>query len=157
MLELQPKDSLGYFNLPQRPEGAACYTYGTPPSGGGQYAHPQLLSLLFMIERQWQSIDSRKIGFGNISLAGGATYSGHNSHRNGRDIDVRLLRKDGKELGVTRFDPQYDHDATAQLISIFFGFSYIQVIYFNDPTIPRIRSLIRHDDHFHVTIKEPRW
>ena len=157
MLELQPKDSRGYFNLPQRPEGAAYYTYGTPPSGAGQYAHPQLLSLLFMVERQWQNIDSRKIGFGNISLAGGATYSGHNSHRSGRDIDVRLLRKDGKELGVTRFDPQYDRDATAQLIRIFFEFSYIQVIYFNDPTIPRIRPLIRHDDHFHVTIKEPRW
>ncbi|MGK5025182.1 penicillin-insensitive murein endopeptidase [Janthinobacterium sp. RB2R34] len=156
MLELQPKDSRGYFNLPQLPEGAAYYTYGTPPLGAGQYAHPQLLSLLFMVERQWQSIDSRKIGFGNISLAGGVRYSGHNSHRSGRDIDVRLLRKDRKEIAVTRFDAQYDRDATAQLISIFFEFSDIEIIYFNDRTIPRIRPLIRHDDHFHVSIKSPR-
>lgn len=72
MLELQPKDARGYFNLPQRPEGAGYYTYGTPPNGAGQYAHPKLLSLLFLVEHQWQGIDSRKIGFGNISLADGA-------------------------------------------------------------------------------------
>ena len=94
MLELQPKDARGYFNLPQRPEGAGYYTYGTPPNGAGQYAHPKLLSLLFLVEHQWQGIDSRKIGFGNISLADGAPYSEHKGHRSGKDVDVRLLRKD---------------------------------------------------------------
>ena len=149
MLELQPKDVRGYFNLPQRPEGAGYYTYGTPPNGAGQYAHPKLLSLLFLVEHQWQGIDSRKIGFGNISLADGAPYSEHKSHRSGKDVDVRLLRKDKMESPVTRFDSQYDRDATAQLIRIQLCSGY----FFNDPTIPQVRPLIRHDDHFHVTIK----
>ncbi|MCM2566453.1 penicillin-insensitive murein endopeptidase [Janthinobacterium kumbetense] len=153
MLELQPRDARGYFNLSQRPEGAGYYTYGTPPNGAGQYAHPKLLSLLFLVEHQWQGIDSRKIGFGNISLADGVVYHDHASHRSGKDVDVRLFRKDKMERAVTRFDTQYDRDATAQLIRIFFEFSFVQVIYFNDPTIPRIRPLIHHDDHFHITIK----
>lgn len=153
MLELQAMDTRGYFNLPQKPEGAEYYTYGTPPNGAGQYAHPKLLSLLFLLEHEWQGRDSRKIGFGNMSLAGGAAYRGHGGHRSGKDIDIRLFRKDKMDAAVTRFDTQYDRDATAQLISLFFTFSFVQVIYFNDPTIPRIRPLIRHDDHFHVTIK----
>lgn len=153
MLELQPMDARGYFNLPQRPERAGYYTYGTPPNGAGQYAHPKLLSLLFLVEHQWQGIDSRKIGFGNISLADGAPYSEHKGHRSGKDVDVRLLRKDKMESAVTRFDTQYDRDATAQLIRIFFEFSFVQPIFFNDPSVPRVRPLIRHDDHFHVTIK----
>lgn len=52
MLELQPKDTRGYFVLPQRPEGAAYYTYGTPPEGAGHYADPKLLSLIFMVEHR---------------------------------------------------------------------------------------------------------
>lgn len=154
MLELQAKDARGYFVLPQKPQGAAYYTYGTPPNGAGQYAHPKLLSLLFMVEHRWQGIDKRKIGFGNISLAEGKSYDGHKSHRSGCDVDIRLFRKDSLELAVTRFDPQYDHDATASLITIFLDFSFVQAIYFNDATIPRVRPLTRHDDHFHVTIKK---
>ena len=153
MLELQAMDTRSYFNLPQKPEGAGYHTYGTPPNGAGQYAHPKLLSLLFLLEHEWQGRDSRKIGFGNMSLAGGTAYRGHGGHRSGKDIDIRLFRKDKMDAAVTRFDTQYDRDATAQLISLFFAFSFVQVIYFNDPTIPRIRPLIRHDDHFHVTIK----
>lgn len=39
VLEVQPKDSRNYFMLPQAPENAGYYVYGTPLQGGGQYAH----------------------------------------------------------------------------------------------------------------------
>ena len=55
MLQLQPKDARGDCNLPQRPEGAGYYTYGTPAYGAGQYAHPKLLSLPFLVEGRWQA------------------------------------------------------------------------------------------------------
>lgn len=153
MLEVQAKDSRGYFVLPQIPEQAAYYTYGTPPGGAGQYAHPKLLSLIFMIEHRWQGIDDRKIGIGNISLAGGIKYPDHSGHRSGLDADIRLFRTDRQQAPVTRFDEQYDREATARLIDIIFGSNIIQVIYFNDLQIPRVKPLARHDDHFHVTIK----
>lgn len=154
MLEIQHKDSRGDFMLPQHPEEAAYYTYGTPPGGAGQYAHPKLISLLLMVEHRWQGIENRKIGIGNISLAGGGKYPAHNGHKSGRDVDIRLFRKDGKEEPVTRFDPQYDQQATARLIELFFESDLIEVIFFNDPMIPRVKSLNRHDDHFHVTIRK---
>ena len=154
MLELQPKDTRGHFVLPQRPEGAAYYTYGTPPEGAGQYAHQRLLSLIFMVEHRWQALDSRKIGIGNISLAEGAKYPDHKGHKSGLDVDIRLFRKDRLQAPVTRFDAQYDKDATATLIGLFFESSIIKVIYFNDLTIPEVKPLSHHDDHFHITIKE---
>ncbi|MBP1204475.1 hypothetical protein JOD97_002517 [Duganella sp. 1411] len=40
MLETQPKDSRGYFVLPQAPEDAGYYVYGTPGDGAAQYANP---------------------------------------------------------------------------------------------------------------------
>jgi murein endopeptidase len=149
----QPKDSRGFFTLPQRPEDAGYYTYGTPANGAGQYADPRLLSLLLLLEHRWQGIDDRRFGIGNISLADGTKYSPHDGHRSGRDVDIRLFRKDGKPEPVTRFDEQYDRDATARLIGMFFESGIVQVVFFNDPLIPRVRPLARHDDHFHVTIK----
>jgi penicillin-insensitive murein endopeptidase len=153
MLEVQPKDARGYFILPQKPEGAAYYTYGTPPAGAGQYAHQKLLSLIFMVEHRWQALDNRKIGIGNISLADGSKYADHNGHKSGRDVDIRLFRRDRQEAPVTRFDKQYDKDATAALIAIFFESHMVQVLYYNDLTIPGVTPLAHHDDHFHITIK----
>lgn len=72
MIEIQPKDSRAYFMLPQSPEGAGYYVYGTPDRGAGQYAHPLMMSVLFFVEREWQAGDHRQFGIGNISLAGGA-------------------------------------------------------------------------------------
>lgn len=153
MVEVQPKDARGFFMLPQKPEDAGYYTYGTPVRGAGQYADPRLLSLLLLIEHRWQGIDVRKIGIGNISLADGTKYAPHDSHKSGRDVDIRLFRKDGSQEPVTRFDEQYDQTATAQLIGMFFKSGIVEVIYFNDPMIPRVKPLKHHDDHFHVTIK----
>lgn len=35
MLEIQPNDSRSYFMLPQAPEYAGYYVYGTPINGAG--------------------------------------------------------------------------------------------------------------------------
>jgi penicillin-insensitive murein DD-endopeptidase len=156
MVPIQPKDARGFFMLPQKPEDAGYYTYGTPVDGGGQYADPRLLSLLLLIEHRWQGMDDRKIGIGNISLANGAKFEPHQSHRSGRDVDIRLFRKDRQQAPVTRFDEEYDQDATAKLIGMFWESSLIQVIYFNDRAVPRVTPLQHHDDHFHVTIKPPK-
>lgn len=62
MVEIQPKDTRGYFMLPQAPEDAGYFVYGTPGQGAGQYAHPIMMTLIFFIEREWQTIDRRKFG-----------------------------------------------------------------------------------------------
>lgn len=156
MTEPSIKDSRGYFKLLQKPEqgGYGYYTYGTPAHGAGQYAHPRLLSVLNLIEHRWQGMDDRKMGIGNISLAGGGKFEPHEGHQSGLDVDVRLIRKDGRELPVMWTEAQYDREATAKLIQLFFESSIVKVLYFNDLKIPRVTPRFRHDNHFHVTIFE---
>jgi murein endopeptidase len=153
MLEVQPKDSRGYFMLPQAPEDAGYYVYGTPDQGAGQYAHPEMLTILFFIERQWQSVDRRKFGIGNISLAGGGRFKPHDSHKDGLQVDVRPLRKDGARVAVNYFQSGYDKDATARLIGLFRAHPAVMKVYFNDPSIPGVFPLANHDNHFHVAIR----
>jgi penicillin-insensitive murein DD-endopeptidase len=168
MLEVQPKDSRGYFMLPQAPEDAGYYVYGNvggrPHTGHlAQYAHPNLMSLIFYIEREWQAIDDRKFGIGNISIAGGLKFD-HASHQKGIEMDIRPVRKDklvGPEARVTRFDTQiYDWQATIKLIRLFVEHPMVTKIFFNDDRVQhaigggRVRSLLKHDDHFHVEIRE---
>lgn len=153
MLEIQPSDNRGYFMLPQRPENAAYYVYGTPAHGAGQYGNPLLLSVIFFVEHKWQAIDERKFGIGNISRAGGGEYSKHSSHQNGLQVDIRALRRDGLQLPVNRFDQQYDSKATAKLIEIFYSHPATRKILFNDKDIARVQAWTNHDDHFHVAIR----
>ena len=97
-------------------------------------------------------MDDRKIGIGNISLAGGVKFEPHKGHQSGLDADIRLIRKDGPERPVLWTDELYDREATGQLIKLFFESGIIEVIYFNDPKIPRVKPRFNHDNHFHVTI-----
>jgi penicillin-insensitive murein DD-endopeptidase len=153
MLEVQPKDSRGYFMLPQHPEGAGYYVYGTPRNGAGQYGHPALLSVLFFVEHEWQAVDNRRFGIGNISLAGGEKYGKHHSHVNGLQVDVRPLRLDGVEDGVNRFQHGiYDRAGTAKLIAIFRSHPSVHQVLFNDTVIPGVMPWDKHDDHFHVGV-----
>jgi hypothetical protein len=57
VLEVQHKDSRGYFMLPQAPEDAGYYVYGTPELGGGQNAHSLMMTVLLFSEREWQAAD----------------------------------------------------------------------------------------------------
>lgn len=149
----QPKDSRGFFMLPQAPEQCGYYVYGTPGQGDGQYAHPALLSALSWVEREWHAIDARKFGVGNISLAGGQRYPFHGSHTSGLQVDVRMLRKDGRCLPVTRFEQQYDREATARLIALFQRHPAVSTVLFNDVRVPGVRFWLGHDDHFHVNVR----
>jgi penicillin-insensitive murein endopeptidase len=153
MLEVQPKDTRGYFMLPQAPEDAGYYVYGTPLQGAGQYAHPSLMSVLFFIEREWQATDNRKFGIGNISLAGGGRFRPHATHKNGLQVDIRPLRKDGAHVPVSYFQAGYDKDATMRLIEIFLGHPAVIKVYFNDSTISGVWPLADHDNHFHVEMR----
>lgn len=153
MLEAQPKDSRGLFMIPQAPEDAGYYVYGTPGGGAGQYAHPAMMTAILRVEREWQTIDNRKFGVGNISLAGGVQYGGHSTHRSGLEVDVRPLRKDGRQIPVYWSQNGYDRAATAKLIELFRTYASVVLVYFNDNHIPLVTHLADHDHHFHVKLR----
>lgn len=123
--------------LPRAPEGAGYYVYGNvggrPHTGHlAQYAHPSLMTLILCIEREWQAIDDRKFGIGNISIDGGVEYDGHATHKKGIEVDIRPVRKDkltGQAARVTRFDDVYDREATTRLTRLFAWHLTVRVIY----------------------------
>jgi penicillin-insensitive murein endopeptidase len=149
-------DSRGYFMLPQAPEEAGYYVYGTPGGGAGQYSHPLLMTVLLFVEREWQAGDRRKFGVGNISLAGGERFRPHSTHKDGLQVDVRPLRLDGNHVPVKYFSSGYDKEATSRLIELFQGHPLVAMIFFNDKSIPGVKELSHHDDHFHVQINPRR-
>lgn len=162
---IQPKERRGYFMLPQAPEDAGYYVYGNkggvPGTGHlAQYAHPDLLSMIFYIEREWQAICDRKFGVGNISIDGGFPYDEHATHQRGIEMDCRPVRKDkltGPVARVSYRDAIYDQTATINLIRLFAKHPEVRIIYFNDVEVqkvvgPRVTSCPNHDDHFHVEL-----
>lgn len=156
-MQLQPMDSRRYFMLPQAPEDAGYYTYGklngVPSKGASQYAHPSLMTAILRVEREWRQIDNRKFGVGDISLAGGTDHPDHGTHEQGIEVDLRPVRKDGKNLPCNwKNEKDYDFEATSKLIGLFFAYANVKLIYFNDARIPFVRHWSSHDDHFHVLI-----
>ena len=148
-----PQDGRGYWVLPQGSEEGGFYNYGTPAHGAGQYCHPTLLNLIFMVGFGWAKIDDRRFGIGNISLAGGAKFEKHLSHRDGLQMDIRALRKDGQPLPVTYRDKEYDRNGTARLLNCFFETGLVKKVFFNDLTIPMVVYAVTHDNHFHVAVR----
>lgn len=150
------QDSRGFFMLPRSPQESGYYNYGrlegAPDRGAYQYAHPIMMQAILRVALEWQTIDKRRIGIGNISLANGRKHQDHKGHRNGLQVDVRALRKDGRENPVAWTDPSYDRDGTAKLIELFRTFAPVTRVLFNDTSIPFVAWKKRHDDHFHVEL-----
>ncbi|MFC4484772.1 MULTISPECIES: penicillin-insensitive murein endopeptidase [Cupriavidus] len=143
----------GLHMLPQAPEEAAYYTYGTPSAGRGQYAHPNMLSFLFHLEFRWSLRDDRKLAIGNISLADRTKFPDHGTHGHGLDVDIRPIRKDGKRLPVRYQDAVYDRDATRRLVELIWQSGMAKLVYFNDPALTRVTRMPKHDNHLHISIK----
>jgi murein endopeptidase len=150
------QDSRGFFMLPRTPTESGWYTYGRlngiPDRGAYQYPHPMMMTAILRVGLEWQAIDKRRFGVGNISLAGGKKPTDHAGHRDGLQVDLRALRKDGLETPVVWTDRNYDHEATAKLIELFRTFAPVKRVLFNDTKIPFVAWTEGHDDHFHVEL-----
>jgi penicillin-insensitive murein endopeptidase len=152
-----PSDSRGFFMLPQASMDSGYYVYGNlhgrPAKGAYQYAHPLMMTSILKVALEWQAIDKRRFGVGDISLPGGIQTPDHGGHKSGLNVDIRPLRKDGREEPVAWNDPQYDQIATYALIKLFQTYAPVQSIIFNDPGIPFLVRLKKHDDHFHLNLR----
>lgn len=153
----EPEDGRRFFMLPQSPLDSGYYVYGKlnrkPAKGASQYAHPELMTAILRVGLEWQAIDKRRFGVGDISLANGVEHPDHKSHVNGLQVDVRPLRIDGFEQPVRWMDAHYDRAATARLIELFRTFSPVRRIFFNGPGVPYVLPMKDHDDHFHVELR----
>lgn len=93
-------------------------------------------------------------GVGDISLRNGGPMPGHTTgHQQGRNVDIRLIRKDRKQQGTDIHSSDYDRNATKMVIDAFLAHANVASILFNDTTIPNVTPAPNHDNHFHVQMK----
>jgi penicillin-insensitive murein endopeptidase len=107
------QDARSFFMLPQAPMDSGYYVYGElfrqPAKGAYQYAHPTMMTTILRVGLEWQATERRRFGVGDISLANGVLTPDHHTHRTGLEVDVRPLRKDGREDAVSWWDTAYDN------------------------------------------------
>lgn len=103
--------------------------------------------------------DGPAIGVGDISRQSGAAWPDkwHKGHRDGKNVDIRPIRNDGKNDRVTIHDKMnYDQAKTRELIVEILKDDNVCAIWFNDggirETIKVLKSDagIKHDNHIHV-------
>ncbi len=99
-----------------------------------------------------------KVSVGELSWEHGGSIRGHATHEVGLDVDLGLIRRDGRHcrrLGLSYKQAQYDRAKTRQLIRAIYEAApgQVRLIYFNDPVLVREGIVVpypRHDDHLHV-------
>jgi peptidoglycan hydrolase-like protein with peptidoglycan-binding domain len=139
-----------------------------PAAGPGYYGYysqsrkyglPETIRALQAIGEAWQRAHPQgpRIGIGDISLRGGGPISGHKSHQLGVDVDIRLMRNDGREAPVVYQSPQYSRQLTQELVNRIRanGILRVRYIFFNDPAVSGVSPWPNHDNHLHVRFWAP--
>jgi len=140
-----------YSLLPQAC-GNGYYPYSSMDRQYGTSA--SIAALIRICQRFVTKYPDLQVGIGDMSLANGAEMKPHKTHRNGRNADIRPLRKDGKMLPVTISDAQYSRERTKALVEIIQADINFKSVLFNDSAIAGVTHWEGHDNHLHVTMKE---
>lgn len=142
---------LGFIQLPQAAEDGY-YSYSVADN---QFGTAEAIKMLQEVAAQFHVLrPDLLIGIGDISFRDGHKMPPHKSHINGRNIDIRPLRKDGAKRPIEFTDKlNYDREATRLLAQTFLAHANVRKIFFNDPTIEGVKPLEGHHNHLHVETK----
>jgi hypothetical protein len=146
---------LGFVQLPQIAPDDPSAGYYHYSEARKQFGTPATIAQLQSVALSFQAVEpGLLIAMGDISFRDGSAMPPHKSHTNGRNIDLRPMRKDGKKLPVTFTDPAYSQQRTQALVDAFLATGKIASILFNDPGIIGVKPFQGHHNHLHVTTKE---
>ena len=153
---------IAHFKLPSFNKTSLCdYSVGNGPAN---WATASAISALEAAARMFATSGRGRVAVGDIGLEHGGKIAGHDTHRRGLDVDIRLIRKAGDQCarGVNYRSRTYDRAGTRALIEAIRSTApwHIKVIYFNDPVLIReglTTHFTGHDDHLHVRYCEPRY
>jgi peptidoglycan hydrolase-like protein with peptidoglycan-binding domain len=125
-----------------------------------QYGLSETIAALKDIGARWAAAHPAgpRYGIGDISLQGGGCISGHASHQMGIDVDLALMRKDGKEGHSNYLDKStYSQSLTQELVNLIRANKVLpaQFILFNDPAVTGVKKWPNHNNHLHVRFKIP--
>lgn len=147
---MRPIDQL----LPAK--GLGFVTFNRGAGGAYQYGQAPTIEAITRVGEVWhKAYPSVPFAVGHISRKGGGKFPPHESHRTGRDIDVRPMRTDQQSLPVTFTDPAYSYDLTLELITVWRKLAHVELIFFNDPKIDKLglaRPWAGHHNHLHIRL-----
>lgn len=138
-----------FTELPKSAPGIVCNNR----TKDSHYGKKIVIEKVLEIGEIWAATKTTPISVGHISRRNGEVFPPHKSHRKGYQVDVRLMRKDGKNLPVTIHDKQYDPDATRDMIQMIRAHAKVKSILCNDPRLIMLgltQWYAGHNDHAHV-------
>jgi len=148
--------------LPERGEGFQ--TFLREPGGATQFGTQLAINALMDLAKSWFLIHPEvPIQFGHISRKGGGPFFStvnpgklaHETHKDGRTVDIRPIRKDNKMASTNFRESDYDPVRTRELVMLIREKHPKVDIIFNDPKFLKAklsRKFKGHDDHLHVRL-----
>jgi putative peptidoglycan binding protein len=141
----------GYSLLPQV-SGNGYYPYSSMDRQFGTQS--TIAALIRICQNFVKKYPDLQVAIGDMSFANGSVMHPHKTHRNGRNADIRPLRKDGKMLPVSINDAEYSRERTKALVEIIEADINFKSVLFNDSAIAGVTHWEGHDNHLHVSMKE---
>lgn len=139
------------FQLPA--VGPGYYSY-KPKDRHKQYGTFETITALNIVGMRWFAAHPTgpRIGIGEISLQGGGCISGHASHQMGVDVDLALMRNDGREEHTVVGRPEYSRSLTQELVTLLHenGVLAVKRLFLNDDKIKGRQYQDNHANHIHV-------
>ena len=83
--------------------------------------------------------------------------AGHQSHEQGRQVDIRPFRRDGSNAPVTWQSHAYDREQTRNYVEFMKDRNPGMTVLFNDPVLVReglAQKHDGHDNHMHFSFPE---
>jgi len=149
-----------HFERPAYGNGSLCNYNGGNASA--DWGTANAVASLEAAARLFNNRTGLRVAVGDISFEHGGDIRLHGTHEDGLDIDIALIRTDGRQCnnpGISYRSSRYDRaDTRALLVAIHEAFgNHLQLVYFNDPQMIRSGLSIKfpnHDDHIHVRVCE---
>ena len=140
------------FVLPMNGEGFT--TYNREPNGADQFGLESTINAITALARKWFLLHPEvRLQIGDISRRGGGAFPPHASHRNGRDADVRPIRRDNRMEPISVGEPQYDTIRTEEFVKIVLERHPTAAIFFNDQRLidkGLTKQAAGHNNHLHI-------
>jgi peptidoglycan hydrolase-like protein with peptidoglycan-binding domain len=148
--------------LPERGEGFR--TFLREPGGATQFGTARMINALVDLARDWfLKHPEAPVQYGHISRKGGGPFFStvnpgklaHKTHRNGRNVDIRPIRKDSVMAATDINQASYDPARTKELVRLIKQKHPGAVIYFNDPRLTSqglTQKVSGHHNHLHLIL-----
>ncbi len=148
--------------LPERGDGFR--TFLREPGGATQFGTAPMINALVDLAQRWFLTHPEvPVQYGHISRKGGGPFVStvnpgtlaHKTHKNGRNVDIRPIRKDNLMAATDINQANYDPARTKELVLLIKQKHPGAVIYFNDPKLTAqglTQKVTGHHNHLHLIL-----